>query len=81
MRQYQKKINLQLEKERLLAKRLLTDGKKEWVQYYTKVLVLEMNFKNAKYRREIQDSALTVNWSLPVLYFQPDIFNDQVWLK
>lgn len=45
MRQYQKKINLQLEKERLLAKRLLTDGKKEWVQYYSKVSMLEMNLK------------------------------------
>ncbi|XP_061886678.1 charged multivesicular body protein 6 [Entelurus aequoreus] len=29
LRQYQKKINLQLEKERLLAKKLLRDGKKE----------------------------------------------------
>ncbi|XP_017288136.1 charged multivesicular body protein 6 isoform X2 [Kryptolebias marmoratus] len=29
LRQYQKKINLQLEKERLLAKQLLKDGKKE----------------------------------------------------
>lgn len=29
LRQYQKRINLQLEKERLLAKQLLKDGKKE----------------------------------------------------
>ena len=40
MRQYQKKINLQLEKERFLAKQLLADGKKEWVQYYSQVLYL-----------------------------------------
>lgn len=40
MRQYQKRIGLQLEKERLLAKRLLTDGKKEWVHYDSKVVVL-----------------------------------------
>lgn len=31
LRQYQKRINLQLEKERLLAKQLLKDGKKECV--------------------------------------------------
>lgn len=59
VRQYQKKINLQLEKERLLAKRLLVDGKKEWVQY-CHVLVLEMNFKNPNYKRQIQVSALMV---------------------
>lgn len=29
LRQYQKRISLQLEKERLLAKQLLKDGKKE----------------------------------------------------
>ena len=29
LRQYQKRINLQLEKERLLAKQLLKNGKKE----------------------------------------------------
>lgn len=29
LRQYQKRINLQLDKERLLAKQLLKDGKKE----------------------------------------------------
>lgn len=66
VRQYQKKIGLQLEKERLLAKRLLIDGKKEWVQYY--VLVLEMNFKNPKYKRQIQVSALMVIWSLLITF-------------
>lgn len=80
VRQYQKKINLQLEKERLLAKRLLVDGKKEWVQYCN-VLVLEMNFKNPNYKRQLQVSALMAIWSLTVLYFQPDTFNDQVGLK
>lgn len=29
LKQYQKRINLQLEKERLLAKQLLQDGRKE----------------------------------------------------
>lgn len=31
LKQYQKKITLQLEKEKQLAKQLLKDGKKEWV--------------------------------------------------
>ena len=32
LKQYQKKINVQLEKDRQLAKQLLQDGKKEWAE-------------------------------------------------
>ncbi|XP_041671744.1 charged multivesicular body protein 6 [Cheilinus undulatus] len=46
LRQYQKKINLQLEKERLLAKQLLKDGKKE------KALLL---LKKKRYQEQLLD--------------------------
>nr|XP_057922464.1 charged multivesicular body protein 6 isoform X2 [Doryrhamphus excisus] len=46
LRQYQKKINLQLEKERLLAKKLLKDGKKE------KALLL---LKKKRYQDQLLD--------------------------
>lgn len=46
LKQYQKKINLQLEKERLLAKRLLKDGKKE------KALLL---LKKKRYQDQLLD--------------------------
>ncbi|XP_054621083.1 charged multivesicular body protein 6 [Dunckerocampus dactyliophorus] len=46
LRQYQKKINLQLEKERLLAKTLLKDGKKE------KALLL---LKKKRYQDQLLD--------------------------
>ncbi|XP_037547222.1 charged multivesicular body protein 6 [Nematolebias whitei] len=46
LRQYQKKINLQLDKERLLAKQLLKDGKKE------KALLL---LKKKRYQDQLLD--------------------------
>ncbi|CAG03061.1 unnamed protein product, partial [Tetraodon nigroviridis] len=46
VRQYQKRISLQLEKERLLAKRLLADGKKE------KALLL---LKKKRYQEQLLD--------------------------
>ncbi|TWW82044.1 charged multivesicular body protein 6 [Takifugu rubripes] len=46
LRQYQKKINLQLEKERLLARQLLKDGKKE------KALLL---LKKKRYQEQLLD--------------------------
>lgn len=46
LRQYQKKINVQLEKERLLAKQLLKDGKKE------KALLL---LKKKRYQDQLLD--------------------------
>ncbi|CAJ1081354.1 charged multivesicular body protein 6-like [Xyrichtys novacula] len=48
LRQYQKKINLQLEKERLLAKQLLKDGKKD------KALLL---LKKKRYRDQLLEKA------------------------
>ncbi|KAF1373488.1 hypothetical protein PFLUV_G00239390 [Perca fluviatilis] len=46
LRQYQKRINLQLEKERLLAKQLLKNGKKE------KALLL---LKKKRYQDQLLD--------------------------
>ncbi|KAM9837859.1 charged multivesicular body protein 6 isoform 1-T1 [Aulostomus maculatus] len=48
LRQYQKRISLQLEKERLLAKQLLRDGKKD------KALLL---LKKKRYRDQLLDKA------------------------